>query len=114
MDASSLRALIEQVASGACPPDEAVRQLRRLPYADLGFARVDHHRDLRLGMPETVYGPGKSPEHCAAIVAELLEAIGEDPDREGLRSTPRRVASMYAELLAGIEQIHARYPNPTA
>ncbi len=74
MDASSLRALIEEVASGACTPDEAVRQLRRLPYSDLGFARVDHHRDLRLGMPEAVYGPGKTPEHCAAVVAELLAA----------------------------------------
>jgi pyridinium-3,5-biscarboxylic acid mononucleotide synthase len=72
MDASSLRMLIEDVAAGRCPPDEAVRQLRRLPYADLGFARVDHHRDLRLGMPEAVYGPGKTPEHCAAVVAELL------------------------------------------
>jgi NCAIR mutase (PurE)-related protein len=74
MDASSLRALIEEVASGACTPDEAVRQLRRLPYSDLGFARVDHHRDLRLGMPEAVYGPGKTPEHCAAVVEELLAA----------------------------------------
>jgi len=74
MDASSLRALIEGVASGTCTPDEAVRQLRRLPYSDLGFARVDHHRDLRLGMPEAVYGPGKTPEHCAAVVEELLRA----------------------------------------
>jgi pyridinium-3,5-biscarboxylic acid mononucleotide synthase len=72
MDASSLRALIEEVASGACPADEAVRRLRRLPYTDLGFARVDLHRDLRLGLPEAVYGPGKTPEHCAAVVAELL------------------------------------------
>jgi NCAIR mutase (PurE)-related protein len=74
MDASSLRTLVEQVAAGDCTPDEAVRQLRRLPYADLGFARVDHHRDLRQGMPEAVYGPGKTPEQCAAIVAELLGA----------------------------------------
>ena len=74
MDASSLRALIDDIASGACSPDDAVRQLRRLPYADLGFARIDHHRDLRQGMPEAVYGPGKTPEHCAAIVAELLGA----------------------------------------
>src|SRR6202021_4189260 len=72
MDGSSPRALIEEVASGACTPDEAVRQLRRLPYSDLGFARVDHHRDLRLGIPEAVYGPGKTPEHCAAVVEELL------------------------------------------
>ena len=74
MDPSSLRALVEQIASGQCTPDDAVRQLRRLPYADLGFARVDHHRDLRQGMPEAVYGPGKTPEHCGAIVVELLEA----------------------------------------
>jgi pyridinium-3,5-biscarboxylic acid mononucleotide synthase len=72
MDASSLRTLIEEVAAGRCTPDDAVRQLRRLPYSDLGFARVDHHRDLRLGMPEAVYGPGKTPEHCAAVVEELL------------------------------------------
>ncbi|MGP0032058.1 MAG: nickel pincer cofactor biosynthesis protein LarB [Acidimicrobiales bacterium] len=72
MDPSSLRTLIEQVASGDCAPDDAVRQLRRLPFADLGFARVDHQRDLRQGLPEAVYGPGKSPEHCAAIVGELL------------------------------------------
>jgi NCAIR mutase (PurE)-related protein len=74
MDSASLRALVEQVASGDCTPDDAVRQLRRLPYADLGFARVDHHRDLRQGMPEAVYGPGKTPAQCAAIVEELLEA----------------------------------------
>ncbi len=72
MDASSLRALVEQVAAGHCTPDDAVRQLRRLPYADLGFARVDLQRDLRLGMPEAVYGPGKTPEHCASVVEELL------------------------------------------
>jgi NCAIR mutase (PurE)-related protein len=74
MDASSLRALIADIASGTCSPDDALRQLRRLPYADLGFARVDHHRDLRQGMPEAVYGPGKTPEQCAAIVEELLVA----------------------------------------
>ncbi len=74
MDASSLRTLVEDVAAGRCSPDDAVRQLRRLPYADLGFARVDHHRDLRLGLPEAVYGPGKTPEHCAAVVEELLAA----------------------------------------
>jgi len=72
MDASSLRTLIADVAAGRCSPDDAVRQLRRLPYSDLGFARVDHHRDLRLGIPEAVYGPGKTPEHCAAVVEELL------------------------------------------
>jgi hypothetical protein len=74
MDPTSLRTLIDQVASGDCTPDDAVRALRRLPYADLGFARIDHHRDLRQGMPEAIYGPGKTPEHCAAIAVELLGA----------------------------------------
>jgi NCAIR mutase (PurE)-related protein len=50
--------------------------LRRLPYADLGFARVDHHRVLRQGIPEAVYAPGKTPAQCAAIVVELLRSDG--------------------------------------
>jgi NCAIR mutase (PurE)-related protein len=74
MDPTTLRTLIDQVASGDCAPDDAVRQLRRLPFSDLGFARVDHQRDLRQGMPEAVFGPGKTPEHCAAIVEDLLGA----------------------------------------
>ena len=78
MDPSSLRDLIDRVASGDCTSDEAIRQLRRLPYADLGFARIDHHRDLRQGMPEAVYGPGKTPEQCAAIMEELLD-VGSGP-----------------------------------
>ena len=72
MDEPTLRKLLDEVASGSCPPDEAVRQLRRLPFADLGFARIDHHRALRQGFAEAVYGPGKSAEQCAAIVVELL------------------------------------------
>ena len=67
-----LRRLLDDVRSGAVPPDDAVAQLRRLPYADLGFARVDHHRALRQGLAETVYAPGKTAVQCAAIVAELL------------------------------------------
>jgi len=63
---------MEAVRSGEVHPDDAVAELRRLPFADLGFARVDHHRPLRQGMPEAVYGPGKTPVQCAAIVGELL------------------------------------------
>jgi len=72
MDEASLRELLDGVASRTVAPDDAVRRLRRLPYADLGFARVDHHRRLRQGWAEAVYGPGKTPEQAAAIVAELL------------------------------------------
>jgi NCAIR mutase (PurE)-related protein len=64
--------LLDEVRAGSISPDDAVDALRRLPFADLGFARVDHHRALRQGRAEAVYGPGKTPEQCAAIVAELL------------------------------------------
>lgn len=74
MDEAALQRLLDDVRSGEVHPDDALAQLRRLPFADLGFARVDHHRALRQGAPEAVYGPGKDPAHAAAIVAELLSA----------------------------------------
>jgi NCAIR mutase (PurE)-related protein len=72
MDEPALRLLLEDIRTGRVSPDDAVRRLRYLPFADLGFARVDHHRHLRQGFPEAVYGPGKRAAQCAGIVAELL------------------------------------------
>ncbi len=72
MDEPTLLQLLSDVRAGTLAPDDAMARLRRLPFADLGFARVDHHRQLRQGWPEAVYAPGKTPEQCAAIVAELL------------------------------------------
>lgn len=72
MDESALRDLLAGVRDGAIHPDDAVRRLRQLPFGDLGFARVDHHRRLRSPLGEVVYGPGKQPGQCAEIVAELL------------------------------------------
>jgi NCAIR mutase (PurE)-related protein len=72
VDETALRQLLADVRSGVVAPDDAVAALRRLPYADLGFARVDHHRQLRQGMAEAVFGPGKAPVQVARIVAELL------------------------------------------
>lgn len=79
MNEATLRTLLDDVRSGATTPDAAATQLRRLPFVDLGFARIDHHRELRQGLPEAVYGPGKTPEQCAAIVAELLAGPGGGP-----------------------------------
>ncbi|HVC26324.1 MAG TPA: nickel pincer cofactor biosynthesis protein LarB [Acidimicrobiales bacterium] len=73
MDRDDLTSLLDAVSTGAVAPDDAATRLRRLPFADLGYARVDHHRAVRQGLPEAVYGPGKTPEECAGIVAELLE-----------------------------------------
>jgi hypothetical protein len=79
VDEAALRGLVAQIEAGEVDADEAVARLRRLPFADLGFARVDHHRDLRSGMAEAVYAPGKTPEQCAAIVDELLSSEGGGP-----------------------------------
>jgi pyridinium-3,5-biscarboxylic acid mononucleotide synthase len=76
MDELALRRLLDDVRNGTCSSDDAMSALRRLPFADLGFARVDHHRQIRQRLPEAVYGPGKEPAQCAAIVAELLAEAG--------------------------------------
>jgi NCAIR mutase (PurE)-related protein len=78
VDEPTLRALLADVTAGRVAADEAVRRLQRLPFVDVGDALVDHHRALRQGMPEAVYGPGKTPEQCVRIVAELL-AHGDAP-----------------------------------
>jgi pyridinium-3,5-biscarboxylic acid mononucleotide synthase len=67
-----LRTLLEAVASGEATAAEAAEALRDLPFANLGFARVDHHRELRQGSCEIVYAPGKTTEQLGAIVRQLL------------------------------------------
>ena len=79
MDEATIRQLVNDVRSGSVAPDDAVEALRHLPYADLGFARVDHHRHVRQGMAEAVYGPGKTAEQASAIVGELLGASTDAP-----------------------------------
>ncbi len=69
-----LEALLEAVGRGDVLPGDALERLVALPYRDLGFARVDTHRELRQGAPEAVLAEGKTPEQVRAIVAALLEA----------------------------------------
>jgi pyridinium-3,5-biscarboxylic acid mononucleotide synthase len=90
MDEAALVRLLEAVRSGACTADEAVASLRRLPFVDLGFAKVDHHRGLRQGLPEAVYAQGKTAPECAAIVEELLAGIdaAQPGDREAGEGPP--------------------------
>lgn len=70
-DEAKLRHLLAQVQSGDVNVAEALDRLRDLPFEDLGFARVDHHRALRRGVPETVFCEGKTPQQVAAIVERL-------------------------------------------
>jgi NCAIR mutase (PurE)-related protein len=76
LNAESIRQLFQQVRKGELSPDEAVSRLRHLPFEDLGFAKVDHHRVLRAGMPEVVFGQGKSPAQVAGIFARLARHGG--------------------------------------
>jgi NCAIR mutase (PurE)-related protein len=72
MDQDQLRALFEQVRTGAVDIDAAMGRMRHMPFEDLGFAKVDHHRALRHGMPEVIFAQGKTPEQVVAIAESLL------------------------------------------
>jgi hypothetical protein len=73
VNAESIRKLFEQVRNGKLAPDEAVERLRHLPFEDIGFAKVDHHRALRAGMPEIILGEGKTAAQVAAIFTRLAK-----------------------------------------
>ncbi len=73
MNAEQLRTLLEQVREGAVDVDAALERVRHMPFEDLGFAKVDHHRALRHGIPEVVFALGKTPEQVVAIAARLLD-----------------------------------------
>src|SRR3954447_9464610 len=73
MDREQLRKLLSDVRTGDVDVDSALDRMRHLPFEDLGFAKVDHHRALRHGMPEVVFGKGKTPEQIIAIASHLLD-----------------------------------------
>src|SRR5438445_7990341 len=76
MNAEAIRRIFEEVRKGKLSPDEGVARLRHLPFEDLGFAKVDHHRALRAGMPEVILGERKTPAHVARIFARLAKHGG--------------------------------------
>src|SRR5271154_5263132 len=65
---------MEAVREGEVSPDAACERLKNLPFEDLGFAKVDHHRTLRTGMPEVIYAKGKTAEQVARIFASMSAA----------------------------------------
>lgn len=76
MNRHGVLSLLEAVRSGAVAPEAAVERLSMQPYEDAGFARIDHHRGLRLGIPEVIYGAGKTPEQVG-IIFERVAAHGQ-------------------------------------
>jgi NCAIR mutase (PurE)-related protein len=74
VDAVAVRRLLEDLLAGSIDPDEAVRRLRVLPFTQTEYATLDHHRELRQGLPEAVFAPGKKADQCVGIISELLSA----------------------------------------
>jgi pyridinium-3,5-biscarboxylic acid mononucleotide synthase len=73
LKAESIHRILEKVQRGQLTPDAGVDQLRHLPFEDLGFAKVDHHRTLRVGMPEVIFAQGKSATQVAEIFFRLTK-----------------------------------------
>jgi pyridinium-3,5-biscarboxylic acid mononucleotide synthase len=76
MDRAQIEALLNEVRTGSTGVAEALERLRNLPFEDLGFAKVDHHRALRTGMPEVIFAESKTAAQVAAIFARMAKAGG--------------------------------------
>ncbi len=73
MNQEKLRALLEDFKADKCSLDDALARLKHLPFEDIGFARIDHHRNIRQGFPEVIFGMGKTSEQIAAIAERILK-----------------------------------------
>jgi NCAIR mutase (PurE)-related protein len=76
MTEDRLRELLEDVRNGAADVETALRRMKHMPFEDLGFAKLDHHRALRHGIPEVIFGKGKTTDQVVAIARKLLERTG--------------------------------------
>ena len=77
MDETFLKQLLQSVKSGEIDTEDAMKQLKKLPYEDMGYVKIDHHRKLRTGSGEVIYCAGKTPEQTTAIFEKLLECNGK-------------------------------------
>jgi NCAIR mutase (PurE)-related protein len=107
MDASSLRKLLQEVRKGKVSPDDAVARLRHMPFEDLGFAKIDHHRRLRAGMPEVIFSPGKTPSQVAQIFKRMAaqggNVLATKANAEHFRAVKKAVRKAeYRELARAI------------
>jgi pyridinium-3,5-biscarboxylic acid mononucleotide synthase len=113
LNSESIHKLFEQVRQGKLSPDDAVQRLRHLPFEDLGFAKVDHHRTLRMGMPEVIFGQGKTPVQIAQIFSRLAKHDGNvlatRATREQFTAVKKKVrGAKYHELAQAIVLQHDR------
>ncbi|MFB2897709.1 nickel pincer cofactor biosynthesis protein LarB [Aerosakkonemataceae cyanobacterium BLCC-F50] len=100
----ALQSLLEEVANGRVSPDMAMEKLKHFAFESVGdFARIDHHRQLRTGFPEVIWGPGKTPDQIAQIFQAMRQ---KNPVVMATRITPE----VYAEIQEKIPQLYY-YPN---
>ncbi|RLB81608.1 MAG: nickel pincer cofactor biosynthesis protein LarB [Deltaproteobacteria bacterium] len=105
MDVNALRQLLESLASGRMTVDEVVSRLKRLPFEDLAYARVDHHRSLRKGFPEVIFGEGKSE----AQILGIMKAMVEQGDTVMVtRLSPKKAKAITAQFPNTIYHCEAR------
>src|SRR5437867_13285154 len=107
MERRQLAELLAAVQRGDCSIDDALARLRGMPFEDLGFARLDHHRALRNGFPEAILGAGKSPEQVI-VIAERMVAAG------GSVLVSRLAPEVAARLLVGVPGFESPAASPLA
>ena len=113
---SSARDILEKVASGEMTPEEAELQLKMKPFVDLGFAKPDLHRGIRQGVPEVIYGEGKTPDQIDKITESLLDAgvktvlitrLSEDKSKE-LKISIKYYKDARIGVAGGIPEVNAK------
>lgn len=97
MNEASLKKLLNNLYKGKIDPDRALNQLKKLPYEDLGFARVDHHRNLRKGFPEVIYCEGKSISQIISIAKEILSLGDALLATRGNKEIFNKIKKIYSE-----------------
>ncbi len=117
MQPDNLRRLLKSVAAGKLSPDAALERLRHLPFEDLGFARVDHHRALRSGAAEVIYCPGKTPAQVVEIAAKLIKAgsdvLATRAERKVYTALKRRwKRAVYHEPARAVAILRRGRPDP--
>jgi NCAIR mutase (PurE)-related protein len=105
MDQEQLRTLFEQVRDGAMDIDLAMTRMRHMPFEDLGFAKIDHHRALRHGIPEVIFAKGKTADQVVAIARKLLDNASNvlitRADQECARAVTMTLAGAEYSSLSG-------------
>src|SRR5580700_5295025 len=106
MDRAQIESLLIEVHAGSTSVSDALERLRNLPFEDLGFAKVDHHRALRTGMPEVIFSERKTPAQVGAIFARMAHAGGNVLATRASREVYEAVKSAEAQDRAPQAEFH--------